>query len=120
MKALVNLYGEIGLTNLVALVLFGFVQKMLKRIEHWTCPGHVQDMVCLTPCLCLFWGRILRTFSIKFSNIRIDHETAQKLKDASTRDLGGTIDSIGGVYVKLCIKTAEDFDAGELQLFAEG
>ena len=34
---------------LVVLVLFGFIQKMLKRTEqHWTCPGHVHR-TCYDP-----------------------------------------------------------------------
>ena len=44
-----------------------------------------------------------------FSILDLSHETAQELVDASTADLGDTIYSIGGVYVKLCIKTAEDW-----------
>ena len=44
-----------------------------------------------------------------FSILDLSHETAKELVDASTADLGDTIYSIGGVYVKLCIKTAEDW-----------
>ena len=46
-----------------------------------------------------------------FSILDLSHETARELEAASMADLGDTSATIGGVYVKLCIKTAEEWRA---------